>query len=97
MTMSRVVEPTENHGIEPEPCGVLGGHHGGEVILDGVGGDGHGEEGVPLGKTFDLKSRTTGMRDQMFWMAVACAQRWASGWGQRGRAPWGGRREATDG
>jgi hypothetical protein len=37
------VEPAENHGIEPEPCGVPRGHGGGEVILEGVGGDGHGE------------------------------------------------------
>jgi hypothetical protein len=34
--------------VKPEPCGVHQRRHDGEVILEGVGGDGHGEEGVPL-------------------------------------------------
>jgi hypothetical protein len=34
------VEPVENQGIEAKPCGIRGGLVGGEVILEGVGGDG---------------------------------------------------------
>jgi hypothetical protein len=49
------IEPAENQGVEPEPCGVRGGRHRGEVILKGVGGDGHGEEGAPLGEDVRLE------------------------------------------
>jgi hypothetical protein len=42
------VEPAENQGVEAKPCGIHGGLVGGEVIFEGVGGDGHGEEGAPL-------------------------------------------------
>jgi hypothetical protein len=53
-----------------------------------------------LGKTLDLKSRTTGTRDQTFWMAEANAHRWASGWGATGSGAMGrkgGRRLARAG
>jgi hypothetical protein len=42
-----------------------------------------------LGKTLDLKSRTTGTRDRTFWMEEACAHRWASGWGATGSGTMG--------
>jgi hypothetical protein len=42
-----------------------------------------------LGKTFDLKSRTTGTREQTLWIAVAYAQRWSSGWGAMGSGAMG--------
>jgi hypothetical protein len=49
------VEPAENQGVEAEPCGVRGGLDGGEVILEGVGGDDHGEEGALLGEDVGLE------------------------------------------
>jgi hypothetical protein len=48
------------------------------------------EKVLYLGKTLDLKSRTIGMGDQTFWMAVACTHRWASG--AMGRKEGGGGR-----
>jgi hypothetical protein len=49
------VEPAENQGVEPEPCGIHGGLIEGEMILEGVGCDGHGEEGAPLGEDVGLE------------------------------------------
>ena len=45
----------ENHGVETEPCGVGWRRLGGEGVLEGVGGDSHGEEGAPLGKDIGLE------------------------------------------
>jgi hypothetical protein len=49
------VEPAKNQGIDAKPCGVRGGLDAGEVILEGVGGDDHGEEGAPLGEDVGLE------------------------------------------
>jgi hypothetical protein len=49
------IELAENQGVEAKPCGVCGGLVGGEVILEGIGGDGHGEEGAPLGEDVGLE------------------------------------------
>jgi hypothetical protein len=54
-TMSIAMEPTEDRGIKPEPHWVCRGRGGGEVILEDVGGDDHGEKGVPLGEDIQLE------------------------------------------
>ena len=54
------VQPAEHCGVEAEPGWVGWRLFGGEVILKRVGGDGHEEEGAPLGKRRDLEVEDDG-------------------------------------
>ena len=54
------IEPAEHEGVEAEPRWVGGGHLGGEVVLEGVGGDDDVEDGPPLGEDGALELEDDG-------------------------------------
>lgn len=49
------IELAENRSVKPEPRGYGRRRRCDEVILKGVGGDGDGEEAVPLGEDVGLE------------------------------------------